>query len=206
MKRFQSSTPVAVLSLILANLVPLLWSEQLNLYSMLYIYWLETFIIGCYNIMKIATIKKSYSAKTVRNFATTWTIALGIYLSFISLIFPEFGDFEAGLPSEGLLITMFFVYAYSHGISFWQNFIGKREYKSTTAKEQFKVPAGRLIVLHFSVVVGVFVLGGRLAPMIAMYLFVALKTLIDLDAHFKEHASAALRAQRLTVREASAGI
>jgi len=42
----------------------------------------------------------------------------------------------------------------SHGVSYFYNFIGKKEFLLTTVKQQFKVPLQRLLVLHFSIVAG----------------------------------------------------
>ncbi|OHA47862.1 MAG: hypothetical protein A2806_02365 [Candidatus Terrybacteria bacterium RIFCSPHIGHO2_01_FULL_48_17] len=196
MRYFRSSTLLAIVAFIAANAMPFVFGENLNLFSLLLFYWLETAVIGCYNIMKLAIIKESYAAKAVRNFAASWIIALGLYFIFLMVFTQLIPGLEREFPTLKVTLLIFFSYAGSHGVSFWQNFIGKREYKSTTAKEQIKAPAGRLLVLHFAIVIGALVFGGRLSSTIALRLFITLKTLIDLDAHFKEHAVAAKRSQR----------
>ena len=53
MNRFHSLTPLAILSLITANLLPLSWGTSASVASLLLLYWLETWIIGFYNVLKI---------------------------------------------------------------------------------------------------------------------------------------------------------
>lgn len=78
----------------------------------------------------------------------------------------------------------------NHGVSFFYNFIGRREYVGRTMKQQIAEPYQRMIPLHFTIIIGawpVLLLG---QPLPALLLLVALKIVMDRRAHLREHAAA----------------
>jgi hypothetical protein len=86
----------------------------------------------------------------------------------------------------------------SHGISFWTNFIGEREYASRSVAEQMGEPYKRIILLHLTIIFGGGIILLLKSPLPALVLLVLLKTAMDLRAHHREHKSGA----PLTPREA----
>lgn len=78
--------------------------------------------------------------------------------------------------------------ALSHGVSFAVNYLGRGEYRATTADEQMTRPYGRVVVLHLTVLFGAWVVAALGSPLFVLALLVALKTALDLGAHLRERA------------------
>ena len=75
----------------------------------------------------------------------------------------------------------------SHGLSFFQNFINRGEYRERTVKDQMSEPYSRIIFMHLVIIFGgglTLVLGDA-TPVIL--LIIGLKILFDVRAHLKEH-------------------
>jgi hypothetical protein len=109
------------------------------------------------------------------------------------LSFPLFvGGVEGGtlfgtLAAVGLAVAGLLV---SHGVSFVTNYVGRAEYRHTSAGERMSVPYGRVVVLHVTIILGAFLVGSLGSPLPALVLLVVLKTAIDLAAHLREHRRA----------------
>jgi hypothetical protein len=77
----------------------------------------------------------------------------------------------------------------SHGASFFLNYIGKREYLTTSAMRQMFAPYGRVVILHLTIIFGAFAIAIIGAPIGALVVLVVLKTAFDLGLHLREHGS-----------------
>jgi len=77
----------------------------------------------------------------------------------------------------------------SHGASFFLNYIGKREYLTTSAMRQMFAPYSRVVVLHLTIIFGAFLIAILGAPIGALLVLVVLKTAFDLRLHLREHAA-----------------
>jgi hypothetical protein len=106
---------------------------------------------------------------------------------------PNFGigpmDFGP-LPLDGLLLA-FVLLAASHVVSFFTNYIGRGEYLRATPAGQMMSVYGRVVALHVTIVAGAIVIGLFGTPLAALILLVAVKTVIDLGLHLREHRSRA---------------
>ena len=78
----------------------------------------------------------------------------------------------------------------SHGASFLLNYVGNGEYLRTSAPRQMGAAYGRVVVLHLTILFGGFVVAFLGAPIGALIVLVALKTVFDLGLHRREHAGA----------------
>ena len=78
----------------------------------------------------------------------------------------------------------------SHGASFLFNYLGRREYLTQSPAQQMATPYGRVIVLHLTIIFGGMVVAFLGAPIGALLVLVALKTLFDLRLHLREHRTA----------------
>jgi hypothetical protein len=77
----------------------------------------------------------------------------------------------------------------SHGISFYTNFIGEREYEGATVSGLMTAPYNRIIVMHLTLIFGGWIILLIGMPTGALVLLLLLKTAADLHAHRHEHAS-----------------
>jgi hypothetical protein len=75
----------------------------------------------------------------------------------------------------------------SHGVSFFVNYLWGGEYRTRTAAVQMFAPYGRLVVLHVTIIFGGFAVAFLGAPILLLVVLVALKTILDLRLHLREH-------------------
>ena len=76
----------------------------------------------------------------------------------------------------------------SHGASFFLNYIGKREYLTTSAARQMFAPYSRVVMLHLTIIFGAFLIALLGAPIGALIVLVVIKTVFDLQLHLRQHA------------------
>jgi len=191
------SSPSA-LALIAANAVPLVgvigfgW----DLGALMLLYWLESAVVGFYNIMKMAVIWKWKALPVILFFIVHYGTFMTVHLLFILVLFVgagpgEYDPFPHAERLTGLiqptLIGALSLLA-SHGVSFYVNFIGAREYERTTLPQQMEAPYLRIVIMHLTIVFGGFVTMVIGAPVAALVLLVVLKTATDLWAHLKERS------------------
>ena len=75
----------------------------------------------------------------------------------------------------------------SHGVSFVQNYLGKREYVHSTADQLMKQPYKRIVILHVAIIAGgvpIMMLG---SPIPLLCILVLLKVGLDVVLHVREH-------------------
>ena len=75
----------------------------------------------------------------------------------------------------------------SHGISFAQNYLGKREYTFLTVGKLMTQPYKRIVILHIAIIAGgvpIMILG---SPIPLLCILVLLKICMDIYLHLNEH-------------------
>jgi hypothetical protein len=189
-----------ILSLVLANLVPILGVFFLgwNLFSIMFFYWLESAVIGVYNIPKMFMAQISEesdpdAARTSAIFTSTKIFSVVFFIVHFGIfmighgvfIFALFGPIELTVTSVLLGIVSLFI---SHGVSFKTNFIDGKEYEKVNLSQQMFAPYQRIILMHVSIFVVAFVVSIVGAPNIALVVMVLLKMALDLVAHAREHS------------------
>ncbi|HUP54560.1 MAG TPA: DUF6498-containing protein [Methylomirabilota bacterium] len=100
-------------------------------------------------------------------------------------------DMVAGFDI-GPVILAVVALAISHGVSYWFNYIGRAEYRRTSAAAQMFAPYGRLVVLHITIILGGMAIALTGAPAAALAILVALKIAMDAGFHLAEHRKRAL--------------
>ena len=191
-------TSPSILALIGANLVPLAGVLFLNwrLGEVMVLFWAESAVIGFWNVIKLAVVAKWAAIFVAPFFVGHFGGFMAGHFLFIYYFFvrgldaagPEPGVWNALLdlfvPLWPALMALFI----SHGVSFFTNYIGRREYLGMDTKTQMGEPYKRIIVMHLTIIVG----GGLTmifrTPAAALLLLIALKTATDLYAHRKEHS------------------
>lgn len=201
-----ASSPVSAAVLVAVNLVPLLgvlfWGWDVA--TILIAYWLENGVIGLLNIPKILLAARGtpvigpvIAGFFAVHYGGFW-IGHGIFV-FVIVGMATRGAFGflfgfdpignvARDPQILLIAVLLFV---SHGISFFFNFLGRREYLNTTPMKQMFQPYGRLVILHITIIFGAFAVIGLGQPVALVALLVILKTAVDLLFHLREHAKMA---------------
>ncbi|HAT03594.1 MAG TPA: hypothetical protein DCS29_02330 [Candidatus Magasanikbacteria bacterium] len=187
---------ISVSFLVASNIVPLIgvlfWDW--NVGSILLMYWFENIVIGVYNAVKMAM---SPLGKEEPQYVTDTTLKW----SLIGFFVLHYGGFCAG---HGVFVYLLYKISYgeigtwpfivaalslfaSHGISFFQNFIEKKEYTHTTVQQLMFEPYKRIVLIHVVILIGggaTFILG---EPLFALIVLILLKIGLDIKMHQKEH-------------------
>lgn len=215
-----TSSERAIVALVAANLIPLVgvlffgWS----LHTILILYWLENGIVGFWNVPKIALaegpiVQPPAGGRTtpaipgagiaraaiipffIFHYGMFWTVH-GIFV----FVLPSFGGRSAsfgGIDWSAILIGAIALFI-SHGASFFTNYLGRGEYRTTSPASQMGAPYARVVVLHLTILFGAFAVALIGAPIAALLIMVMLKTGIDLALHLREHASRQVAIARST--------
>jgi hypothetical protein len=194
-----SLTSLSGLALIGANLIPLIgvlffgW----DLASVIVLFWAESGVIGFYTVLKMAIVGKLAALFAVPFFVAHFGGFMAGHFLFIYTLFvrglnpagPEPGVREALLrvfmPIWPSLAALFI----SHEVSFFSNFLGRREHAGTTMKALMTAPYNRIMVMQFVIILGGWIIMLLKNPVPVLALLVLLKTALDFRAHRKEHGS-----------------
>ncbi len=187
----------SAIALVLANAVPLLgvlffgW----DLGEIMVLYWVESGVIAFYTVLKIAIVGKLGALVAAPFFvghfggfmAGHFLLIYGLFLRGIT------GGWAPGAAAELSAIfnpiwTSIAALFVSHGISFYTNFLGKREYEGATVSGLMTSPYSRIMVMHVTLIVGGWIILLMGMPTGALVILLLLKTAVDLQAHRKEHA------------------
>ncbi len=185
----------STLALIAANLVPVAGAAFFgwNLADVMVIYWAESAVIGLFNIAKMIKVGGMLGIPASLFFVGHFGAFMAVHFLFIYGIFIE--GFAGGGPS-GKMTEVFALFAslwpallalvLSHGISYFQNFLGKQEYRGRDLSKQMNEPYSRIVFMHM-----VLIFGGGLAmvlgePTIVILIVIGLKIFFDIKAHIKQ--------------------
>jgi len=178
--------------LVLANLVPILGIVigSWDVFSILFFYWLESVVVGLYNVAKMAMIRTVQGGVAIGPrhrisgiifFAIHYSAFMAGHGLFIFVLF------EPQNVEPAMIIVAALSLVVSHGISFVANFIGKKEYSRTTLSEQMIAPYKRVVVMHLSIILCGFLVNLLPSSQMLLIPLVLLKIAIDIAYHFNEH-------------------
>lgn len=197
---FFSRLRSSALALVVANLVPLYGVLALGwkVSPILVFYWTENLVVGFFNVLKMSRAQGVIEAPnmTLNGKPVTEASRKSLIIFFIL----HYGMFTLG---HGVFIMALFnpnrqnlfaelgmailVLSVSHGYSYRRNFIGRGEYLNASFARLFWQPYKRMIAMHLAIVLGGALAQSWGAPLGALLVLVALKTLIDLFSHWLEH-------------------
>ena len=78
----------------------------------------------------------------------------------------------------------------SHGVSFVHNYLIAGEYKTSKPNELMAQPYSRIIVMHIAILGGGFLSVKMGSPVGVLIVLIALKTIIDVKFHLRQHEAA----------------
>ncbi len=197
-----SATPVSLsspstLALVFANLVPLAGAAFLgwDLGYVMVLYWAESAVIGFFNICKIIVIGRWKALFAAPFFAGHFGGFMAVHFLFLYTLFikgpQDMGDgdlsevvqmFASLWPALALLLI-------SHALSFFNNFLGRGEYRNRTIQTQMSEPYRRIIFMHLVLIVGggLSMVLGESTPV--LMLVIVAKIWVDVRAHLKQRGS-----------------
>lgn len=189
----------STLALVAANLVPVAGAVWLgwNLGDVMVLYWAESGVIGVFNVCKLIVISRWVGVFSGIFFMAHFGAFMAVHFLFIWMLFVKGLDDNTGGDLREVAHHFFTLWPAlvalfaSHGISFFTNFIGRREYLRRTVKQQMGEPYTRIVLMHL-----VIIFGGGLALVLGsatpvILLVIAGKIWFDVRAHLKQRAAAA---------------
>jgi hypothetical protein len=186
------------LALIAANFVPLAgvlffgW----NLASVIVLFWAESAVIGFYTVLKMAVVGRLAALVTVPFFVGHFGGFMAGHFLLIYSLFVRGVDATGPAPAvrealqaifDPLWLSLAALFI-SHGVSFVDNFLGRREYAGTTMKALMVAPYNRIVVMQLALIFGGWIVMLLKSPVPALALLILFKTALDFTAHRKEHS------------------
>jgi hypothetical protein len=187
--------------LLLNNIVPVvgLFFYGWRIFDVLFFFWIEIVIIGFFNIIKILSSRKDeklpFRYNQVGNHLLTSQLQVkvasvlifvawyGMYLGFFLLILNK----VSGRFFDSSLLVFALSPLISHSISFFLNYILKKEFINTSPWEQIFKPFWRTIPI-----VTILALFSIFGQFVTLLVFLFIKTVGDYHVHTNEHTKVVL--------------
>jgi hypothetical protein len=184
------------------------------------LYWTENIVIGFYNVLKmvfaavphpIAHLGKLFLIPFFIVHYGGFTAVHGFFvlalfhkdgqgppmdgmnwpcfLVFVQMLFNVIGYMYSVIPPQvKLAVLALFV---SHGVSFVQNYLLRREYATAKPDKLMGSPYRRVVVMHIAILAGGFLTMAVGSPAALLVVLIVLKTILDINLHNREHKKAA---------------
>jgi len=179
--------------LVAANLIPAggVILAGWDVGDIMLLFWLESAIIALFNILKMLRISGPVAIFYSIFFVGHFGAFMAVHLMFIFGLFIEKEGVSASIPEvlaifESMWIAVVALLI-SHGFSFKQNFIDKQEYLRLTIRDQMHKPYSRTMIMHVTLIIGGFLVLALDSRILALMLLIALKVIVDLKSHVREH-------------------
>jgi len=200
------SRQLSAIFLVAANLVPLVGvlAWDWDVFLLLLLFWCENVIIGIFGIARLIVSRASDSAAEGLFLPLFFLVHYGGFMfgHFMVLFAMYSGSVEgAGVavaPADYFDVLMarlnwvaMVALFISHGWSFVENFMGKREHERLTPMQAMALPYRRMFITHIALIAGGFFLMEKGQPLAGLVLLVILKIGLDLVFHRREHAKLA---------------
>ena len=195
----------SVIVLLAANIAPLIeviffgWET----FILLLLFWIENVIVGIINVLKMLTASSRGPDKHTAKRAVipffcihygifTFVHGIFVFVVFGSMItgdgpFPSFSSLRELIGRSQLTWAVLALFA-SHLISYFHNYLGKGEYKTTSLNELMAQPYGSVVLLHITIIFGGFLVMMLGSPVFGLVLLIGLKIYVDVMAHLKQHS------------------
>ena len=205
--KIKTLTYPSIFILILANSLPLLgilffsW----DVFSILLLYWLETIVIGFFNVLKMLAIGKEKAWPLILVFIIHYLIFNVVHLMLLIFIFAPrnilsnlwFLNLDELFNYLQTVIVALMPLFISHGFSLFFNFLKKKEYLETKIVKQMFQPYKRVIIMHLIVIftsVPIILFKENIIAIIAL---VILKVFFDILGHIAEHYNLLKKYQKI---------
>ena len=156
------------------------------------LYWVETAVIGVYNVFKMLLIDAVGGLFMGAFFTVHFGMFMFVHGVFLTAFF--FAGMEGGIDDDPFVLVRtvrweVLLLVVSHGISFVLHWMLGDEREGKKLPQQMGAPYGRIVIMHVSILFGGWMVMALGEPAPVLILFVVLKTVVDLRAHVKEHAT-----------------
>lgn len=184
---------LSIISLLLSNITVIILAivQKWDTPTVLWVYWMQSVIIGFFNFLRILSLKKFSTEKfTINNQPVTPTnntktitaFFFAFHYGFFHFIYAIFlFNFFTTQPVDlGFLFTGGFIFFLNHAFSFYQNRVVDQQKTQNIGTLMFS-PYLRIIPMHLIIISGT-ILGQSI-----LIVFLLLKTLTDILMHTIKH-------------------
>jgi len=217
-----SNTNISKTTLVLANIIPiygvLFWKWSVG--EIIYLYWLETVIIGLIIVFKIIiaqgiSYRNSSIVTFVDNFGKSHS-KVGTLTLVILLFITQYGTcvyiyhffitnflFKTEETQYASVLLIALPIFFSHTVSFFLNYVRGKEYEKVSRGDVFSQPYNRIFVMHITIIFSVvlLLLLEFQSNIILLLIFILIKTLADIHFHGKEHNSIRILEESTLLRQ-----
>jgi Family of unknown function (DUF6498) len=197
------------LVLLAANLLPLygVFALGWSVYPLLLLYWLENVIIGGSTALRMICVDPTdgvtWAAKAFM--VPFFCFHYGMFTLVHGVLLTSIFGAEGLSQSQGGALTMasqfdgvrqtietlhlnwqVLAIAASHAFSFAWNYVGRGEFRRASVSALMAAPYGRVMLLHFVILIGGLAAQALHSPVWALVLLIGLKIGFDLRAHLTE--------------------
>ena len=216
MKIGNSSYTLPQIALLLANLIPVFGVLYLDwdVGGIIVLYWAENLVIGLYTILKMLVADGTSAVGQILFFSLHYGGFCGVHGLFVVKLtefagIDRIADPATGWPGPLILLEKFYylidsvlaaapdgylwvllAMALSHGVSFLLLYIGRGEYRQTTASKLMRAPYKRIAILHITIILGAALIIRLDSPLGLLLALVALKIAMDIMLHNRSHRDA----------------
>ena len=207
MKRFNW----ALYSLLFFNLLPIIGVLFYNwdIFPVIYIYFLETVVIGFFGLLKIIVAEgqdycyeKSFIADVLlsqifpylNSTSSKGAVVMSYFISSIIFYGILFGLCLLAFTPQNLALawnTNYLIIVLgliiSHGISFFQNYIGRKEYYFAVPYGEMIPPFDRVLMMFLVFASGAFTIYQLDSSILLLVALIVLKIIFDIIAHYQDH-------------------
>jgi len=193
---------ISTAALVVANATPLFGVLFLHwqVFPLLLLYWLENVVVGIFNVLRMATADPADPGSWIGKLFMIpfFCVHYGMFCYVHGIfVFALFGRSQFGEPFQVLHNVLPAIQktglgfaalslASSHAISFVVNYIHGGEYRRASLSLLMAQPYTRVMILHFTILIGGFAMMALGSPLYGLLLLVAIKTGVDVTAHRRE--------------------
>ncbi len=191
----------SVALLIAANLLPLagvLWWDW-DVFFLLLLFWCENVVIGVFGIARMIVAGKTESPAENLFLPIFFLVHYGGFMfGHFMVLFGMYSGFGQGGEQlepedyygaivENLNWVPVVALFISHGWSFVENYMGRREHDRLTPGQAMALPYRRMFITHVALIAGGFFLVEKGQPLAGLVLLVLMKIGLDVTFHRREH-------------------
>jgi len=197
---------LSIIFLILANLYSIsgVLLFEWTAFDLIALFCAETFVVGFYNIIKMRNASDADKVTLWRLNAIplsllTYTLVIAFQISFFlffthlyfnrqqELSLMDYDENVWNFFINRQFFIALFLLTLSHGISYWFNYVRRKEYETLTVGRLVFAPFRRIIKHQTIVILGGLLLGVFKANNWFLILLILIKIVFDLNAHLNEH-------------------
>ena len=171
------------------------------------LFWCENVVIGLFGIARMIVAGQTDTPTEGLFLPLFFMVHYGGFMfGHFMVLFKMYSDSlaETGVPvepadyysvmAEGLNWVPVVALFISHGWSFVENFMGRREHEKLTPKQAMALPYRRMFITHIALIFGGVFLIEKGQPLAGLVLLVIMKIGLDVYFHRREHQRLAVPA------------